>query len=58
MEKFSKMDALTYLAENRTDCNEWSGAGMAECLIEVILSEKKKFSKEYLDTLLENASNY
>lgn len=52
------MDALIYLAENRTDHNEWSGAGMDECLIEVILSKEKKFTKKYLDTLLKNASEF
>ena len=54
----SKIEALNYLVDNRTDFDEWSGAGMADAFIEVIKSQEETFTKEFLDILLETASCY
>jgi hypothetical protein len=58
MEKYSKEEALKYLVKNRTDFDEWSGAGMCDALVEVIMSDEEFFTKDYLDKLLEDASNF
>jgi len=54
----NRMEALNYLVDNRTDFDEWSGAGMMDALVEVIKSEYDSFTKEYLDQLLEKASDF
>ncbi len=58
MEKYSREEALKYLVKNRTDFNEWSSAGMCDALVEVIMSEDDFFTKDYLDKLLVDASNF
>ena len=58
MENYSKDEALKYLVKNRTDCDEWSGAGMCDALVEVIMSDEEFFTKDYLDKLLVDASNF
>jgi hypothetical protein len=58
MEKYSREEALKYLVKNRTDFDEWSSAGMCGALVEVIMSEDEFFTKDYLDKLLVNASNF
>jgi hypothetical protein len=58
MEKYSKQEALKYLVKSRTDFDEWSGAGMCDALVEVIMSDEEFFTEDYLDKLLEDASNF
>jgi len=53
-----KIEALNYLVDNRVDYDEWSGAGMAEALIEIIKSEEEYFTEEKLKELLDKAYNY
>lgn len=59
MEILSKIEALKYMCKigpKHTD--EWTGAGMYNSLEEVITSDEEYFEKEYLDKLLESASNF
>lgn len=58
MENYNKDEALKYLVKNRTDFDEWSGAGMCDALVEVIMCDEEFFTKDYLDKLLEDASNF
>jgi len=58
MENYNKDEALKYLVKNRTDFDEWSSAGMCDALVEVIMSDDEFFTKDYLDKLLEDASNF
>jgi hypothetical protein len=58
MENYNKDVALKYLVKNRTDFDEWSSAGMCDVLVEVITSDEEFFTKDYLDKLLEDASNF
>lgn len=58
MENYNKDEALKYLVKNRTDLDEWSSAGMCDVLVEVITSDEEFFTKDYLDKLLEDASNF
>lgn len=54
----NKIEALKYLVQNNVYCDEWSGAGMYHALSIVIESLEDSFTKEYLDGLLENASEF
>ena len=59
METLSKIEALKYMCKigpKHTD--EWTGAGMYDSLYEVINSDEEYFEREYLDKLLERASNF
>ena len=58
MEKYSREEALKYLVKNRTDFDEWSSAGMCDALVEVIMSDEEFFTKDYLDKLLVDVSNF
>jgi hypothetical protein len=58
MEKYNKDESLKYLVKNRTDFDEWSSAGMCDALVEVIMSDEDFFTKDYLDKLLVDASNF
>jgi len=53
-----KLDALRYLIKiGPKYIDEWTEAGMYDILKIVINSEKEKFTIEYLDELLDIASN-
>ena len=56
--KFNKIESLKYMVANSTYCDEWSGAGMYGAVETIIQSEDESFEKEYLDELLEEASNF
>ena len=53
----NKIEALNYIADNGKYWDEWTGAGLADALIEVIRSEDVLFSIEYLDALIKKAEN-
>ena len=56
--KFTKLTAVEYLVQNNVYQDEWTGAGMYEAIEAIIKSEEKEFTKEYLDGLLKDASNF
>ncbi len=59
MEEFNKMDALKYLVKIGPEyTNEWTEAGMYNILCKVINSNEEIFTKNILDDLLKEASNY
>jgi hypothetical protein len=59
MEEFNKMDALKYLVEMGPEyTNEWTEAGMYNILCKVINSDEEIFTKNILDVLLKEATNY
>ncbi len=59
METLSKIEALKYMCKiGPSHTDEWSEAGMYHSINEVINSDEEYFEKEYLDKLLERASNF
>jgi hypothetical protein len=59
MEKFNKMDALKYLVKiGPKYTNEWTEAGMYNILRKVINSDEEIFTKNILDDLLKEATDY
>ncbi len=55
----TKIGAINYLIEHNVYENEWQGAGMYEVIVEVVNAPKGfRFSKEYLNSLLEKAKNF
>ena len=58
MKEYNKKSALEYLVKNNVASDEWSSAGMYEALEVVILSKEDIFKQDYLDELLENASDF
>jgi hypothetical protein len=59
MEEFKKMDALKYLVKIGPEyTNEWTEAGMYNILCKVINSDEEIFTKNILDELLKEATNY
>lgn len=54
----TKIGAINYLVGNTVYSNEWTGTGMYEAIVKIIEApEKTRFSKEYLNTLLEIADS-
>ena len=54
----TKIGAINYLVKNNVYGNEWQGAGMYEAIAKIIETPNKfRFSKEYLNSLLEEAEN-
>lgn len=54
----TKIGAINYLVKNSVYDDEWTGAGMFEAIFKVVGKPKgHRFSKEYLNTLLEEARN-
>jgi hypothetical protein len=55
----NKIEALEYLVKIGPEyINEWTEAGMFHALSKIIKSEEKFYTKEYLDVLLTEASNF
>lgn len=55
----TKIGAINYLVEHTVYRNEWTGAGMYEAIVEIVKTPKKvRFSKDYLNSLLEKAENF
>lgn len=55
----TKIGAINYLVKNSVYGGEWTGSGMYEAIVKVVEAPKKfRFSKEYLNTLLDNARNF
>lgn len=55
----TKIGAINYLVKNTVYSNEWSGAGMYHAILKIIEAPKKmRFSKDYLNSLLEEASRF
>lgn len=56
---YNQIDALKYLVETGpTHINEWTEAGMYHILSKVILENMKRYTKQELDELLKEASNF
>ena len=53
----NKLEALNYLVDNHNSYDEWSEDGLKHDLCDIIKSGEEKFTKEYLDNLLEKAQN-
>lgn len=52
----TKIGAINYLVKHNVYSDEWSGAGMYEIITKIIEApQKTRFSKTYLDSLLEEA---
>lgn len=54
----NKLEALNYMVDNDKSYDEWSEAGLANVLSDIIKSSEIHFEKEYLDKLLEKAYKY
>jgi hypothetical protein len=53
----NKLEALNYIIDNSDHSNEWVGAALYDSLSKIIKSKEEKFTKEYLDILIETAEN-
>jgi len=54
----TKIGAINYLVEHSVYDNEWTGTGMYEAIVKIVEApQKTRFTKEYLNTLLEIASD-
>tara|TARA_S200002703_G_scaffold1341_1_gene2332 strand:- start:4428 stop:4616 length:189 start_codon:yes stop_codon:yes gene_type:complete len=55
---YNQMDALKYLVETGPEnINEWTEAGMYHILSKIIMDGSRRYKKEELDELLNQASN-
>lgn len=55
----TKIGAINYLVDHSVYVNEWSGAGMYEAIVRIVEAPKGfRFSKEYLESLLDVAKNF
>ena len=55
---YIQIDALKYLVETGpSNINEWTEAGMYHILSKIIMDGSRRYIKEELDELLEQASN-
>jgi hypothetical protein len=55
---YNKLLSLEYLVKHQVVTDEWTTVGMYEILKIIIKSKSNKFEKDYLDKLLEEASDY
>lgn len=54
----TKIGAINYLVKHTVYSNEWTGTGMYESIVKIVEAPKKcRFTKEYLNSLLESALN-